>query len=508
MDTRLVQVRAHFRINDSQQHIEHLLLLPTSLLLRNISAMQTCASRRFQRIAHDLEKLPVELHEAVLADLEFHQLIRLSQCAGPRLTWSLENSLLPWGKFFRPGSMPKWRNLLVVSDQIKRLCFKPSKTPDKEPHLFSPEENWRWVNRHGALLFLHNRSSDWKGRNFYKPAVFADPDIDCKKLEQHWHVTLKAELYQTGKMEATEDNALPGLTKLWLPRLPHLLEEEGETPAKISCDLCKREEETVRTLIGNYLIFGSDLSVEKMAAWIHFYQQLRLEKAEAMAAELHRLADIYSAHPTRLKTPWAPQSSRPNPKHVPNQMQREARKLIRRAKHSWWGDQVSRYRFAVPFPGLVPYDWCMEFFVKVMRKQSSWPVILPADILEKCQTVIKRRPPWVTVEVGTMPTTSQLELDEALGAMRIGPETVTAMLVLTKGQEKQRKVTHRDGTPDSRFLRATTQTQTETKGMNYSVHDTAELAWLETFMEVIVWMEGEFPELLEEARGLVLDRQA
>ena len=59
------------------------------------------ATKRFQRIAQDLEKLPCELHGDILNDLEFSQLIRLSSCAGPRLTWSLENSISAWGDHFR-----------------------------------------------------------------------------------------------------------------------------------------------------------------------------------------------------------------------------------------------------------------------------------------------------------------------------------------------------------------------------------------------------------------------
>jgi hypothetical protein len=61
----------------------------------------TPPSTRFKRIARDLEKLPCELHEGVLAELEFGQLIRVSISAGPRLQWSLENSPALWSKYFR-----------------------------------------------------------------------------------------------------------------------------------------------------------------------------------------------------------------------------------------------------------------------------------------------------------------------------------------------------------------------------------------------------------------------
>lgn len=40
-----------------------------------------------QQIARDLEKLPCELHDGILFDLKFAQLIRLSACAGPRVSW-------------------------------------------------------------------------------------------------------------------------------------------------------------------------------------------------------------------------------------------------------------------------------------------------------------------------------------------------------------------------------------------------------------------------------------
>jgi len=72
-------------------------------------------SVRFTRIAEDLERLPCELHDAVLKDLEFEQLLRLSQTAGPRLAWSLENSLSPWSLYLRQGNIQTLCSLLEIT---------------------------------------------------------------------------------------------------------------------------------------------------------------------------------------------------------------------------------------------------------------------------------------------------------------------------------------------------------------------------------------------------------
>jgi hypothetical protein len=87
---------------------------------KNVSIL---ANSRFRRIARDLEKLPCELHDGVLADLEFEQLIRLTSCAGARLTWSLENSLAHWGRLFREGNFEGWQKLLSASDKLRLFCF-------------------------------------------------------------------------------------------------------------------------------------------------------------------------------------------------------------------------------------------------------------------------------------------------------------------------------------------------------------------------------------------------
>jgi hypothetical protein len=109
---------------------------------------------RFERIAGSLEKLPCELHDDVLKDLEFEQLIRLSAFAGPRLLWSLENSLSPWAKYFHGSSIQQLQTFLGITDEVKKYCFQlpKSKKIDRVRHDTWPP---------GDLMFLRNRGSDW-----------------------------------------------------------------------------------------------------------------------------------------------------------------------------------------------------------------------------------------------------------------------------------------------------------------------------------------------------------
>lgn len=112
------------------------------------------AISRFERIAQDLEKLPCELHDTVLKDLEFEQLIRLSVFAGPRLNWSLENSLSPWGKHFREGNTSRLQALLGITAQVRKFCFQLPKSR-KTDRVRS--DTWPPLPLH----FLHHRGSDW-----------------------------------------------------------------------------------------------------------------------------------------------------------------------------------------------------------------------------------------------------------------------------------------------------------------------------------------------------------
>jgi hypothetical protein len=137
------------------------------------------------------------------------------------------------------------------------------------------------------------------------------------------------------------------------------------------------------------------LSIEELAKFFDVYQQIRTIRAEALAAELYRLANLYETHPNHLKEPFAPESPRPNEKHVPFQMRSEARQLVRRATNTWWGKKQSypsRFRYA--FPAIVPYARSVGIFKNGTEELKQSKCILPMTIMEKSEAVYKAWPDW------------------------------------------------------------------------------------------------------------------
>jgi hypothetical protein len=203
------------------------------------------------------------------------------------------------------------------------------------------------------------------------------------------------------------------------------------------------------------------LSLDELKDFMVFYQQIREIRAKALAQELYRLADLYDAHPTLFKMPFAPEYRRLNEKHVPWQMRIEARKMTKRVVNSWWKDkEIYKYRFAFPFPALVPYNWTLQLFDKVLKEGSA---VLTSDQhkenFEKAKVICQGLPVW------------------AAGA----PDMETLTQQVGRWAPKHRAVMSWD--------RA------------YQPHREYEVGWLELFGEMAAWMEAQFPDLVEVMRG-------
>jgi hypothetical protein len=78
------------------------------------------------------------------------------------------------------------------------------------------------------------------------------------------------------------------------------------------------------------------LSLDELDSFVELYLRLREIRASAVSRSLYRIADLYEANPTCLRTPFAPQTHRPNKKHIPSNMRSMARKQEIRAKHRRW----------------------------------------------------------------------------------------------------------------------------------------------------------------------------
>lgn len=419
------------------------------------------ATAKFQRISSDLEKLPCELHGDILDDLEFAQLIRLSSCAGPRLTWSLENSLSAWGDYFRAEDRSTWQKLLSILDSVRYLCFVQPKSKEDLPYIFS----------YFSLAFLSYRNQDWKA--IIRSRAPGESEAHGRFVEhqfaRNWFVELNSIVMVTTWSAFHEHYA-----RLIEPTLPQLPPQAKTVFSKIPELGCKDAVWYSYSRLSQ----NPPFSIDDLVTFIDMYQQFRLLRAETLASELYRLADIYEAHPTRLKEPFDLRVRAPHPlntQHVPTHMRRQARKMIRKAKNGKWKcSEGSIVRFA--WPALVPYESEVELFYQGLANAADIQVA-PAEIVDKCRAVITNAPSWAQ--------------DSTEGE-------VNAVTHLSESLEQQH-VSLYGPNPDVR-VRAYQAEQSRRAPVVLPVlpRGDAELEWLENFAEVTAWMRGKLPDNLQD----------
>lgn len=401
---------------------------------------------RFKRVAHDLEKLPCELHDGVLDELEFHQLIRLSlyASAGSRLHWSLRNSSSNWGVYFKEGNMAELQCLLAITDRIKRVCFRLPKMRDKEPYPF----------REGTLSFLQQRNMDWE-LNRRDPRYDRGDFSSFGAMASIWLESLNFLV-----LDVTWTSFHEGYDKFIEPWIATLEDGTLEVFQKVP-DVGECKDHYHWWLPQDAM--RKAFSVDELGRFLGLYQQLRLNRATALSAELCKLADLYERHPNLFKTPFAPQSPRTNTKHIPDNMRFEARKILKKAKDGQWSEkETSKYRFRFPFPALVPYNWATQFF---SNHCSDNIASLPEEILNNRQNVLRKAPTWIT--------TLKASLEERLETVNLSKAEGQAALCEPKVPEV---------------------------GDAYLPHP-EDLQWLESFSKVTATLEEQYPGGVKDVRG-------
>lgn len=413
---------------------------------------------RFTRIAEDLEKLPCELHDTVLKDLEFEQLLRLSQTAGPRLTWSLENSLSTWSVYLRQGNIPRLYSLLEITDLVRKYCFKPPKSKESVSsclHIWPPRQ-LRFLLYRGSDWALHEDDNRYTMHFWYYKTLMTKADIvDGDSLCSNWLSSLNEMVISTSWDVFHTDYAR--LVEPWVPSLACAATVFRKIPLL-------GEDQNLTTL----QVVQTALSIQELHEFISLYQETRQVRAEALAAELCRLADIYEAHSGFLKQTFAPQTRRLNKQHIPTVMRNEARKLTKRMAHTWWKEgERYRYHFAFPFPGLVPYDWTLRLFDEVLQKHAAPDLPHHKGIVENAKAVHDALPTWARS------ARSFKALNEEIN--RWAPQ-------------------------NKKYMQPSTTSTMWEKA--YQTHTGEDIAWLQKFCEVVAQMEKVFLEVVEGVRGL------
>ncbi|KAF4544904.1 Appr-1-p processing protein [Lasiodiplodia theobromae] len=410
---------------------------------------------RFARIARDLEKLPPELIEPVLADLEYGQIVRVSQFGGPRVTWAIENSPA-WSRFFR-GKLPVLQQLDDLTNELITLCYSTGGF-----------KNSPWYDQ---LSFLRYQKDNFR---FKYPTDWAS----------HWASMVR------GRLHSVAQDLYPNFTETAYFLFP------AGTP--LNANETEEVEFFIDTAFTLYSLKTNNWPANVpplpvLARWIALYKRVRHARLAAQAAELDRLVALHERHADRVKQPWAPQTRRPNPDHVVAGLRREAARLKRRNVDGrvWHGRELSGYRFRPAFAALVPYDWCLRLFCEVLKRHpvpeeeeeeglaegrgDGESSVYPPKVVEMMREALEGLPSFYHVYGERMLDPSR-------------PETLRTARTPWSVSEPA------DGR-EGRFLTK------RARGKNPFPHSDNELRWLETFVEVILWMEEHFPSLVNEVRG-------
>ncbi|EUC49709.1 hypothetical protein COCMIDRAFT_32926 [Bipolaris oryzae ATCC 44560] len=303
------------------------------------------ATTKYHRISKNLESLPCELHEDILIHLQFHQLIRLSSCAGPRLIWSLQHSLSSWHRYFSsPAAITSLQELLAITDTVAKHGFPPSRKHVDATTIY--EQEW-------SLRFLKYKASEWGS------------DYSVVELRN---------------LQTTE-----ALTKHWLNHLSRMVTS------------------VLGPIVPNDPSFpqlpASFPTPASLVSFLASYQRAREANAEALARQLEHLALLYEAHPTRFKMPFDPRSSPPstlNATHIPSTMRSQARRIVNVARAGKWR-RHKRFLHRFAWPGLVPYESCVQLFNGFVLRTGllkGGKVEGAGELMEECRSVIEGRPVW------------------------------------------------------------------------------------------------------------------
>ena len=340
--------------------------------------------RRVQKVAQEIARLPIELHDSILRLLRFTDIVYLSFAAaafpsllisvqhGPSWRWLMEDSLediqdiwnilndLSWllsgqswiVSYHENEGLPPLSNLKITSAEFKAIF---SRIEHQEPYTaldLSP----------GKVMVLHLQKVLLARLcvSFGSP-----PPLDYSTTVRNVAAITWAD--RRGIVMFIPENVREAIIDRCI-----LPENWNRTEPWQECLNKAPNEEAISQCaeaLPNY--FSSTKDALRMAPLIrHSLECLRA----AQSSELSRMKELYDAHPTFLKKPLAPQSPRKNQVHILKALERDAKHALTRRFCLWHCDEPRRasdtgwYRFRSQLPVLVPYDWCMSLFDFAVKK--------------------------------------------------------------------------------------------------------------------------------------------
>lgn len=388
---------------------------------------------RNRAIARDLENLPLELIERVIKEATFERVIRLSSWAGLRLMQALTISP-SWRHLMGTEEHRKtWQTCLRLTDDLNVLCFD---------------------TRHVARPFFNDQTPI----NCWHTYRYTD--------RTRCHCSKGVSFLQGGPLY--QDCDAPTMRQRWLDVLSTRFSIKisfKDIPLFDALDDYSEEE---RTLFEQLVSLGRrSMSADELESGIRLYQRALAARQTALSNELRRLAALYETHPSLLKVPFAPQTTRPRAAHVPEQFGARARRL-ESSPLTLHSQAFCRTYFQNVFLALVPYDWTLRFFVAVWSKQQV--------LSDKSQFVLDGLACYFLRKVEDSSNCENVR-------------TISTPWSLSHHKAEQPKFLAGKCAP----IRG--------RGGPYATHTDIELTWLEAFVELVADLVEKFPQAAEAAQA-------
>ncbi|KAK3688826.1 hypothetical protein B0T22DRAFT_162454 [Podospora appendiculata] len=428
---------------------------------------------RDQRVAGQLENLPMELMEPILAGLELRDIISLSEWAGPRLCAALAIS-------------PAWRDIWPSSPERQAdLRILASLRVPVGSRLFDPT---------GGALNVTPRA--YRRRLARNREVYLHPDREQYRFFESTVV----------KTFGAVCSMLPDWQRDNMAR-SFLLHSTSVG------DMLNSEDEYLNP---------ARSQVAQMKKFLDEYAAAQTALNEEKAGQLHRLAELYATHHSRLKMPLAPQAPCKNVEHIPQQLAITARHVMRvmdAGLNQQRPTKEGRCRFRYPHACLVPYDWSLHLWLRFMREHPP-----PLDVLKPSMRwvvgdLVKRLSlalDWQTTDAQTRSSPPEYMMrhiqivSEGINTIRrrnrgekddpfAGEESYRYTKVSGAGMARTRVI---DGTPTfvpyeevSRAL--------FTPGQRVLLPPVykGEMEWLVSFVTMVEWIEAMYPELASHVKS-------
>ena len=542
------------------------------------------ALARLTRIVQHLEQLPLELHEPILANLTFLDIILLDKHAS-----FLDNSRLQAAMSISPAWRDVWPIYTKHRDDFQALASLTAVPIGAHDASGDPRKMRLFSDPTGGILKttpgqIHRRLERERQQEYAYPTEADKYDLFTAAVRR------ASDFIQTLLRHSTKE-VLDFVHDVVLKREPLLMDtpwkvvdddksynnNQQELPAqqKVYCHVCNRWEDLKYVHVCSYvhrhdptqespkkhyyfctscryhyrgfeaLLFSPPgdfyhpvhlvWMVPQIKAFVDAYATAQTRLNQIKSAQLLRLANLYSTHHSRLKSPLAPRDlhhlyaplgeTEHNKEHLPQQLERTSGHVLRIVDL----DPVASARrkkqglslFTWPHASLVPYDWCLRLWFRITEEvepgllssgpgtttdSNSPPEQIKTAILkanEGLRGYFRRaaanyndQEPLISQRITTtIPTPASVNDTQP-------PDSTNAIFAIRKHQSRENgsPLRHLDDHPFRHCRCLKGDGHCTSRNVILPPIDPDEMDWLEAFVSAVEWMEARYPDIAAECK--------